>query len=76
MKLKLWETVRLSFALQQLRNYRFECVTSFLRELHFRLNNAFHFYETDFMQLVSPFITLLAVKRALTEAERMHGKAL
>jgi hypothetical protein len=29
------------------------CVTSYLRERHFSLNNSFRFYETNFMQLVS-----------------------
>jgi hypothetical protein len=54
-KLKLWETVRLSFVLQQLRNNRFTwlCVTSNFREWYFRFNHSFQFYETDFMHLVS-----------------------
>jgi hypothetical protein len=52
---KLWETVWLSFVLQQLRNNSFMwlCVTWNLTEWHLLLNYSFKLYETDFMQLVS-----------------------
>jgi hypothetical protein len=59
-KLKLWKTFEAHFLVKTAAQWSFHVtlrVTYNLRELHFRLNHNFQFYESDFVCMIRLTVT-------------------